>query len=198
VAPGLPSFQEKTMTTTIDLGGGVEPVTLAEAKTWCRIERSDEDGLIEDLVRAARQSIEATTGLVLAKRLFRLAMDTVPAHGWIEATRRPLVAVAAIVAYGPGGEPISFDPDEAVIERALGLEAIRLSPAVRAAAENGAEVDFEAGYAEGAVPENLRIALRMIVAASYELRAAVDPRLQPAAIPPRALSLLSPYRRVSL
>lgn len=186
------------MTTTIDLGGGVEPVTLDDAKSWCRIERADEDGLIGDLIRAARQGIEAMTGLVLVRRTFRLALDDVPAHGWIETTRRPLVGIVAITAYGPAGEPVSFDADEAIVERALGLEAIRLSPAVRAAVTNGVEVDFEAGYGEGAVPENIRVALRMIVAASYELRAAVDPQLQPAAIPKQALALLAPYRRVTL
>ncbi|MEC5324616.1 head-tail connector protein [Aurantimonas sp. A3-2-R12] len=120
--------------TMIDLGGGVEPMTAADIKIWARIDRADEDGLIANLIRAARETIEA----------------------------------------------------------------IRLSPAVRMAAANGVEVEFEAGFAVGMVPENLLLALRTIVAASYELRAAVDPSQQPAVLPPLARSLLAPYRRVRI
>ena len=66
--------------TIIDLGALdgaelVEPVSLSEAKAWARIERDDEDALIAGLIRAARQAVEAMTGLVLAQRGFRLALD---------------------------------------------------------------------------------------------------------------------------
>ena len=175
-----------------------EPVSVAEAKAWARIERDDEDGLIEGLVRAARQAVEQTTGLVLARRAFRLALDPVPTEGWIEIARRPLVSISAIVAYGADGTPAAFDADEGVIERALGIEAIRLSPAVRAASVNGVEVEFEAGFGVDGVPENLKLALKTIVASSYEFRAAVGLSQQPAIMPPLARSLIAPFRRVAL
>ena len=35
--------------TTIDLALAPEPLTLADAKAWARIERDDEDALIADL-----------------------------------------------------------------------------------------------------------------------------------------------------
>lgn len=184
--------------TTIDLGGGVEPMTAADIKIWARIDRDDEDGLIGDLIRAARQTIETTTGLVLARRQFRVALDPVPGNGWIEVTRRPIVSVVSITAYGSDGAPTAFAASEAVIERALGVEAIRLSPAVRMAASNGVEVEFEAGFAVGMVPENLLLALRTIVAAAYEVRAAVDISQQPAVLPPLARSLIAPYRGVRI
>ncbi len=184
--------------TMIDLGGGVEPMTAADIKIWARIDRDDEDGLIANLIRAARETIEATTGLVLARRMFRLALDPVPSDGWAEVRLSPIVGVTSITAYGADGTPTVFDASEAIVERVLGIEAIRLSPAVRMAAANGVEVEFEAGFAVGTVPENLLLALRTIVAASYELRAAVDLSQQPAVIPPLARSLLAPYRRVRI
>ncbi|MEF2551763.1 head-tail connector protein [Aurantimonas sp. A2-1-M11] len=73
--------------TIIDLGLGDagEPASVAEAeaeaKAWARIDRDDEDGLIGGLIRAARETIEALTGLVLVQRAFRLALDPVPADG---------------------------------------------------------------------------------------------------------------------
>ncbi|MEF2551762.1 hypothetical protein VQ042_10385 [Aurantimonas sp. A2-1-M11] len=76
-----------------------------------------------------------------------------------------------------------FDAADAIVERALGVEAIRVSPAVRAAAVNGVEVEFEVGFAAGTVPQALLTGLLVIVAASYETRAAVDPGQQPAVLP---------------
>lgn len=184
--------------TTIDLGGGVEPMTAGDIKIWARIDRDDEDGLIANLIRAGRETIEATTGLVLARRMFRLVLDPVPGDGWAEVRLSPIVGVTSITAYGADGTPIVFDASEAIVERVLGIEAIRLSPAVRMAAANGVEVEFEAGFSVGTVPENLLLALRTIVAASYELRAAVDLDQQPAVLPPLARSLLAPYRRVRI
>ena len=182
----------------LGLGGADEPASVAEAKAWARIDRDDEDGLIAALIRAARETIEAMAGLVLVQRSFRLALDPVSADGWMEIARRPLGAITGVTAYASGGVPVMFDAGEAIIERALGVEAIRVSPGVRAAAVNGVEVEFEAGFAAGAVPENLRTALLVIVAASYEMRAAVDPGQQPAVMPELARSLIAPYRRVRI
>lgn len=185
--------------TLIDLGPpAAEPVTLADVKSWCRIDRDDEDALISGLVRAARLQIESETGLVLARRAFRLCVDAVPEDGWLEIPRRPLKAVTGVVAYDGTGTPAEYGPEEAVIERALGIEAIRLSPAVRSMAVNGAEVEFEVGCDAGEAPEPLLVALRRIVATAYEVRGAVSSDQQPAVIPPLAAALISPYRRMRL
>ena len=189
--------------TIIDLGALdgaelVEPVSLPEAKAWARIERDDEDALIDGLIRAARQAVEQMTGLVLAKRGFRLALDPVPSDGWIEIERRPLGPITSIAAYGADAAPQAFDVSQSVVERALGIEAIRLSPAVRFASINGVEVDFTAGFAAGEAPENLLLALKTIVAASYEFRASVGLSQQPAIMPPLARTLIAPFARVRL
>lgn len=43
----------------------VEPVTLAEAKTWLKVDYTDEDAMITDMITSARQAIEAYTNLAL-------------------------------------------------------------------------------------------------------------------------------------
>ena len=185
--------------TLIDLGGiAAEPVTLAEAKAWCRIERDDEDGLIARLVTAARETVERETRLVLVRRGFRLSLDPVPADGWIEIIRHPLQEVTSVVAYDGAGVPTEFGADASVIERALGIEAIRVSQAVVRAAVNGAEIEFTAGFASGTVPQNLLLAMQRILATAYELRGAVSAGLQPAIVPEAARALIAPYRRVRL
>jgi uncharacterized phiE125 gp8 family phage protein len=185
--------------TVIDLGGVLaEPVSLADLKAWCRIERDDEDALLTALARAARETIEAETRQVLVQRVFRVSVDPVPRDGWIEVERYPLQEVTAIVAYDAAGMPVAFEPEEAVIERAMGIEAVRLSRLVIDAAVNGVEFEVQAGFAAGAVPENLKLAIRRIVAASYELRAAIPVAMQPGLVPPAAHALIAPFRRVRL
>ncbi|BDA83689.1 hypothetical protein Sa4125_12310 [Aureimonas sp. SA4125] len=185
--------------TLIDLGGiAAEPVTLAEAKAWCRIERDDEDALLARLVAAARETVERETRLVLVRRGFRLALDPVPGDGWIEITRHPLHEVTSVVAFDGAGVPTEFGPGQGVIERALGVEAIRVSQAVVRAAVNGAEIEFTSGFAPGTVPENLVLAMQRIVATAYELRGAVSAGMQPAIVPDAARVLIAPFRRVLL
>lgn len=187
--------------TLIDLGlpeGAPEPVSLADIKTWCRIEREDEDALLLALVRAARETVESETRLVLVRRGFRLLIDPVPGDGWIEVIRHPVGRVTSVVAYDAAGVPEEFGAGEAVVERALGIEAIRVSQCVATAAANGAEIEFEAGFAADEVPEALKLAIRRIAATSYELRAAVPVGMQPGLVPPAARALMQPYRRVRL
>lgn len=185
--------------TLIDLGGVVaEPVTLADMKAWCRVERADEDGLIGALTKAARETIEGETRLMLVRRGFRLIVDPVPGDGWIELERHPVDAVTSVVAYDAAGVPTEFGPGEAVIERALGVEAVRVSRRVAEAAINGLEIEFSAGFAAGEVPEALKLALRRIVATAYELRAVVAIGQQPGLVPAAARALIAPFRRVRL
>ena len=184
--------------TTIDLGLAAEPLTLAEAKAWARIERDDEDALIGDLIRAGREAIEGETGLSLVARSFRLSLDPAPCDGWVEATRRPLVSVDGVTAYDAAGNPALFTPEDAIVERPLGLDGFRLAGPVVDAAANGVEIEFTAGFAAGACPAGLLLALKAIVAASYEARALVEPGLQPALRPAIAERLLAPYRRVRI
>ncbi|KQT88234.1 hypothetical protein ASG48_02010 [Aurantimonas sp. Leaf443] len=183
----------------IDLRNGAsEPVTLDEAKAWCRIERDDEDALIAQLIASAREAAEAETGLVLVRRGFRLALDPVPPDGWVEVPRVPLVSIDAVTAYDGAGQPAAIPLHEAIVERALGVEAIRLAPPVRSSAANGVEIDVTAGLAPGMVPATIIHAMRLVVAASYELRGVVDPALQPGLVPAAARALLARHRRVRL
>ena len=43
----------------------VEPVTLAEAKTYCRVTTTTDDTQIELMIKSAREAVEAATGLSL-------------------------------------------------------------------------------------------------------------------------------------
>lgn len=59
-----------------EIGG--EPVTLAEAKEYCRIDNdyTGEDDLINDLIKAARRAIEKYANISLVKKRIKVFSDT--------------------------------------------------------------------------------------------------------------------------
>src|SRR5262245_31880006 len=75
-----------------------EPVTLAEAKTQCRIFDTGEDGYLMALIVAARRHIEAITGRQICTATWKLNLDEFPAWA-IELRRFPLQAIGSIKYY---------------------------------------------------------------------------------------------------
>lgn len=167
-----------------------EPVSVPQAKAWARIERGDEDALIADLVRAARESVERETGLVLAARAFRRIVDPVPPDGRVAPTRGPVLRVIEVRAYGEAGNETIAAPDAVAVE----AHEFVLAPHLRSFAV--VEIDFE--VLPKSVPEGLVQAMLRIVAASYETRGLVGGAMQPALVPPFAKALIAPFRPVRL
>lgn len=56
-------------------GDVTEPVTLAEAKLWCKIDLSDDDSVITALITAARQQLEAYTNTGFISRTVIAQID---------------------------------------------------------------------------------------------------------------------------
>ncbi|MBB3996574.1 head-tail connector protein [Aureimonas pseudogalii] len=175
--------------------GAAEPVGLAEAKGFLRLEHDGEDALVTRLIAAAREAVEAETGLVLRVARARLALEPPAGGGRIELSRRPVRRVVAAEAFDVAGEAMTIDPAGiAVRNEPLGA-SLRL-PAM--AAPNGLELDLELGLDPAAVPEGVRQAILRLVAAAFETRAAVPAAMQPAVMPPFVRGLLAPLRRVRL
>jgi len=63
------SFYNYLIDYTLEYNGQiVEPVTLAEAKNYCRVSTNADDALITDLITQAREAVERATGLCLVPR----------------------------------------------------------------------------------------------------------------------------------
>ncbi|MCO6186692.1 head-tail connector protein [Rhizobium sp. L1K21] len=178
-----------------------EPLTLADVKAHLRLDGSDEDDLLAALIAAARQHLEASTGLCLITQGWRLYLDRWPWNGMIEIAKGPLQLVESVTVYdGDGvGEDVSLDGhvlDAASEPARFFLE----SQPLPGRALNGIEIDFLAGFGDAAtdVPDALKRAMLMHVALMYELRGAVSADMQPAAVPAGYERLISPYRTVRL
>lgn len=157
------------MTSTLIAPPGEEPVTLAEAKAFCRIDGSDEDALVNALIAAARLQVESLTGCALITQTWRLTMACAP-----RLVELPVIPVAALVAA----------PDGAVLQG----DAVLLVEPV-----DELTVDYAAGYGAAAdVPGDLKQAVLTLVAYWYENRDAVT-------MPPLGFDrLIASYKRVRL
>ena len=157
------------MTSTLIAGPGEEPVTLAEAKAFCRIDGSDEDALVSALIAAARLQVESLTGRALVSQTWRLTMTCAP-----RLVELPVIPVASLVEA----------PDGAVLQG----DAVLLVEPVEELT-----VDYTAGYGDAAdVPGDLKQAVLTLVAYWYENRDAVT-------MPPLGFDrMIANYKRVRL
>lgn len=63
---------------TVTSAPSLEPVTLEEAKLFCRIDSPDFDGVLSREITAARQHFERITGRAVVTQTWRLTMDRFP------------------------------------------------------------------------------------------------------------------------
>lgn len=178
-----------------------EPVGVEDVKAQLRIAQDSEDGFLAALIKAAREVVEAETGLALIAQSWRLTRDRWPWSGFVSLSRTPVTTVTSVTAYGSEGEASLIDP--ATYQADLSSRPARLYFADRPEplrVMNGIEIDFTAGFGAtaDAVPERLKRAVLLLVAHWYEFRAAFGAADQPVSIPAGVGRLLAGYRAMRL
>jgi len=83
------------MSLTLTAPPAGEPLTLAEAKAFLRIEETAEDTYVTSLIATSRQQVEAALGLALMDQSWRLVGDP-DAAGCIGLPRHPVKVVSAV------------------------------------------------------------------------------------------------------
>ena len=86
------------MTSYLLAGPAIEPVSLSEAKAYCRVDGDAEDGLVATLVAAARVHVEAHTCRALIAQSWRAVRDGWP-MGCVPLPVTPAISLTAIRAY---------------------------------------------------------------------------------------------------
>lgn len=180
----------------------IEPITLAEAKLYLRVEHSDDDALITALIKAARVQVETRTRRALIVQQWRFVRDAWPHDGRVSLALAPLRSVVAARVYDSAGVAQAIDPQAFVVDVASAPGIVAFTPwALMPPGRTigGIELDVEVGYGAAAadVPEPLRQAIRFLLAHWYENRGLVGAGpLSPS--PETVDALLAPYRVLSL
>ena len=173
-----------------------EPLTLAEVKAHLRLDATDEDTLLAGLTRAARDHLEGQTGLALIARTFRLYLDDWPETRVIPIARGPVQTIETVTVYDAVGMPVEIDTAGYVLDGMARPARLMLPERPGTArALNGIEIDFTAGFGESGadVPDTLKRAMLLHVAAMFELRGVLSLDGQPGAVPQGYDRLIAPH-----
>jgi uncharacterized phiE125 gp8 family phage protein len=178
-----------------------EPVSLAEARAFLRLDQTEEDDLLTTLITAARLMVEAASGRLLVDQAWRIVLDRWPDGGEIRLPLSPIGAVTAARVYDALGvaQPVAATALE--LDRAADPPVLRIVGEVPEIGRlRGAiEIDLVAGFGPTAqsVPALLRQAVLRLAARWFEHRGDVVGR-DAEALPTEIMALIAPFRRARL
>jgi uncharacterized phiE125 gp8 family phage protein len=165
-------------------------VPLADAKTYLRVDGTNEDSLIAGLIQAATDHVERVTRRTMIYTTYRLRLDSFP-DGPIELPRSPAVDITAGANYAydmpsidyidnTGAadsltKDVDYELDLSENPPQLHLPPLEYWPLTQAGKAKAVTVDFVAGYGPTAatVPALLKQAILLLVGHWYENREAV-------------------------
>lgn len=181
-------------------GPAEEPVSLADAKAFLRVDDNAEDGLIATLATAARLHVESVTARAMIFQSWRLVLDAWPVERTIALPVGPVHELTAVTAFDEDDEAHEISLAQFVVQagRLMLPREIDGAPALRP--RLGLEIDYVAGHGAdaAAAPADLRHACLVLVGYWFENRDAVIVAGSGAVVPAGFDRLVAPYRRVSL
>ena len=133
----------------------VEPVTLAEAKLYCRVTTNADDALIETMITQAREAIEAATNLSLIPREVIVWFNNAGAN--FELPFGPVTYFLSL--YGSDEQEIASNDYKIVGGN---------YPKVKFPAQEDMKAVYNAGF--DCIPKDLKIAILDQVSYDYENR----------------------------
>lgn len=187
-------------TTTQTVAPAAEPVTLAEAKAWAKVDTTTDDALLAALITAAIESAQQYTRRSFITQTWKLTLD-LPVYGWardlpegtydlpvsalsgdlptvIELSHPPIIAVSSIVTYDTSNNSSTFSSSNYTVNAASGrvfLNDTAYWPSgLRPIAS--CEITYTAGYGatSSSVPMPIKTAILMHVKAMYDERLVCD------------------------
>ncbi len=179
----------------------LEPVSLAEAKLFLKLDAADEDGLLGTLITAARLMIEAGAGRMMVDQTWRIVLDRWSESGEIRLPVSPVSQIVAARVFDVLGLAREVAADALVLDRMADPPVIRIVREVPeiGRAHGAIEIDVVAGFGATAasVPAPLRQAILRLAGRWFERRGDVVGR-DAAALPREIAALVAPYRRARL
>ncbi len=164
-----------------------EPITLADARAYLRLDDTGEDALVGELIAAARSYVERATGRSLMRQDWRMETDVSSDHA-VPLLRGPVSEILAVSTLDDQGQAIQLPSTSYALSVAgneLCLHASLTAARLR--------IDYRCGMVQaGDVPPPLRHAVRSAVLSLYESRdggGAVDAVIAPLVASYRLLSI---------
>ena len=168
-----------------DVAPVTEPITLAEAKEYARIDGSTEDTLVTSLIKAARLHCESYMGKAIIRKTVTIDSFSFP-YQW-QIPYGPLVSASDIT------KVVTIDQNN--VETALNYQ-VNIGSFPKIAITSGEQsFKFKMVYTAGftTVPEDIKLAVKIMVNTLYERREDFSD-LQAIPSPLGVKALLMPYK----
>lgn len=158
------------------------PLTVAEARGHVRQDLMDDDAWLQDAIAAATEMVEGDTNRQLITAVSRLSLDGVPAQGWIDIPRPPLVSVSSLTYVDTNSVTQTWAATNYRVSAPAGPRCARgritlasgISWPTLATVSDALQVNFTHGYgAASAVPAMLKQALKLLIAHWYDNRSTI-------------------------
>lgn len=156
-----------------------QPISLDQLKTHSRIDINDHDTLLDALIGAATEHVEAHTRRALCTQTWRLTLDEWPAGDTIVLPLPPLQSVTAVRYIDEDGATTTWaasnyvvdtdsEPGRVVRKRGVSWPSVALREA------SGVQIEFVCGYGGmGEQPLAIKQALLLLCGNWYENTEAV-------------------------
>lgn len=151
-----------------------EPLTLAEIKTHCRVDDTDDDDYLFGLIIAARRYAEEYTRRAFIRQTWRMKLQTF--DNVIEIPKPPLLSIDSFTYLDTNGNDQAVAASIYYVDTDSIPGAIRLSygqawPEHRRQ-QDAITITYQAGYGDvpSDVPAELRHGVKLLVAHWYEQR----------------------------
>jgi uncharacterized phiE125 gp8 family phage protein len=160
-----------------------EPISVEEAKEYCRVETDTENAMILGLIMAAREYCETFQRRAFITQTWELWLDDWPESGQIMIPLPPLQGIDSVKYYDVDDNELEMAANNYFVDTKNEPGWIALAygsawPTITLRPANGVCITFTAGYdAEGSdgaalVPESVRLAIKLLVGHWYENREA--------------------------
>ena len=178
-------------------GPATEPLTLAEAKLYLRVDSTSEDDLITALIKAARLQVENKTYRMLITQTWDLILDKKDLNeSLIQIYKQPITAISSVKYYDVNNTEQTMSASDYQTEVSSNPAKVQIITFPQIYDRLGAvTIRFVAGYANaGAVPQDIKQAMYFLIGHLYENRQAVVTGTQVNEMPMSVEYLLEPYR----
>jgi uncharacterized phiE125 gp8 family phage protein len=151
-----------------------EPLTLSEAKIFLKVDNTDEDTLITNMIKAVRRAAEIYMGRALISQTWYDYRDEFP-DDWFEITLCPVTSITSVKYYDADDAQQTLSA--AVYLTDIASEPARISLAIGqswpsiSGRQNSVCIEYVCGWSNaGAVPDLIKAGMYLHLGHLYENR----------------------------
>lgn len=179
-----------------------EPVDLATMKQHLRLDITDDDALLTNILLSARRQVEKFTARRLITQTWDYYLDRYPIEDTMVMPLAPVITINTIETTDNQLNVTTFDPSNYFVDNIsdqtrIVLRLGKIWPVVAYGLKkvNAIRINFDVGYGTdpAVVPQELLEAIKMLAAHFYQHREETEDKA-PARIPLGVRYLLAPYR----